>query len=267
MFKAALIPIWIEKNCPASLKKLAARPVLIEVEALGATLSGQMIKLMQCGARVLPDEPILLRANMRVKVSFRVANTEYALSGITQANDLDDTIRFEFDCVTRRQMAILSEYLKEAGLLQAGEATTPAPEEPTEKEKSEAKAKLTKAELRRVRREPPPGGIERRVHDRHELEAIATLMIVDKGIVIKCLLLEISLSGCRVFTDFPSHIEQDTPVEVDFVGRGYPLRIAATVKVKTDEYVLGLHFERMSSRSQERLRSLLHELGGNCLSL
>jgi len=260
MFKAALIPIWIGKNGPVGLCKLSDRPVLIEVDALGAALYGQMVKLTQSSAAVLADDPILLRPDIRVRVSFRFADVEYTLSGLTLTNEDDDNIVFEFDYVTRRQMAIFAGHLKDAGLLQEGDqAAQPAPEEPQAPVKA-AKPKHTKAEQRQVRRERPPAGIERRVHRRHELEATVTLVVVDRGIVIKCLLLEISMSGCRLFMDVPVKIPEDTYVEVDFVGRGYPFRMAAKVKVKTDEHVLGLRFEKMTPRIKERLMDLMEEL-------
>jgi hypothetical protein len=215
---------------------------------------------------VLPNEAFLVRANVSVTLRFRVADVEYTLSGSTAANDVNDDIVVNFDSVTRKRMAALGEHLNDRGLLEACKTAAIAPQEPPRPE-SAAKPRPTKDELRRVRREKPPGGIERRVHHRHELEAVATLLIVNKGTVIKCLLLEISRSGCRVFSDAPFRIESETPVEVDFIGNGYPLRISAKVKVKTDEYVLGLEFQHMSSRTVERLLDLLVELGEDCSRL
>jgi hypothetical protein len=127
MLKMALIPIWIDKKSHASLEKMAERPVLIEVATLGTAFYGSMIRLTPDGARVLPDEPFLLRAKVNVKVMFRIANTEYTLSGITTANDLDDCILFDFDSVTRKHIAILSGEWKDAGWLQTGQMPIPAP--------------------------------------------------------------------------------------------------------------------------------------------
>jgi hypothetical protein len=264
MYKESLIPLWTDTDGPAALDKLARRPVLMEVEALDATFRGEMIHLSPATARVLPDEPILLRPNLRVRAIFQFSGVEYTLVGVTMVNDHDESIIFEFDWVTRRQMVELSAHLKDAGLLQAAELAAQLTPEDPESPAPGAKPRPTKAELRRVRREKPPGGIERRVHYRHEMEAMATLSVVDMGIAIRCLLLEISLSGCRLFMDSPTQIQEDTQVEVDFVGLGYPLRIAANVKVKTDHHVLGLRFHTMSARTSDRLARLLNELREKC---
>ncbi len=264
MLKPALIPIWIEEDGPAGLYKGAERPVLIEVEALGAALYGQMVKLTTFSIQVMPDEPILICPNVRVRASFRFADVEYTLSGLTVENDIAKGILFDFDFVTRRRMVTLASSLKDAGLMQdGGRPPKPDPEE-QETTGQKVKPKPAKELLRRVRHEPPPGGIERRVHYRHELEAVVTLVVVNKGIVMRCLLLEISFSGCRVYSDVPIRILEDTHVEVDFIGQGYPFRMAARVRVKTDEHLLGLEFEKMNARTRDRLVDLLEELIGKC---
>jgi len=258
--KTVLVPMWIKDDAPSYLHKMPIRPVLIEVETLGASLHGQMNRLMPTRARMMPNEPLLLRGKVPVRIRFRFADVEYNLGGLTLANDIDNAILVEFDSVTRKQIALFSGYLKDSGLLQAGEAAAMAAEEESKPHEPAAKPKRSKAEQRRVRREPPPGGVERRIHYRHELEAVVTLLVVSKGAMIKCDLLEISRGGCRVYTEIAPHIPQDCIVEVDFIGHGVPLRIAAKVKVKGDEHLLGLEFQKMSARTTERLQELLDEL-------
>jgi hypothetical protein len=167
------------------------------------------------------------------------------------SNDCDEGITLFFDDVTRKDMVMLRTF----GVTNTPvEAPAPLPEEPP------VKPKRTKAEQRNVRHEPPPGGMERRIQPRHELEAACTLTILDKGYVWKCSLLEISLSGCRLFSDTPFNISANTRVEVDFVGKGNPFRLAADVIVKDDEHLIGLHFVAMSSRCKDRLAELTSEL-------
>ena len=122
------------------------------------------------------------------------------------------------------------------------------------------KRKRTKEEQRRVRREHPPGGIERRIETRHELESACTLTVLEMGSAWKCRTLEISLSGCRLFSETPFEVLAESRVEVEFVGKGQPFRLAASAKIKGDEHLLGMHFMPMSQRCKDRLLELIGEL-------
>jgi len=241
----ALVPIWINDSS-SSEPGDSDRPVLVVVETLGATLRGQMLNLTQSNARILPGEPFLMCSNVRVTVRFRSNDVIYSLSGLTVSSDVDDSFGVTFDQITRQKMTALCGGAKEG-------APAPAPCQ-------EAPRKRPKAEQRRVLHQGPPGGLERRVHTRHEMEVAATLVVVEKGIILRCLLLEVSLSGCRLFNENPIRLEQNTAVEVEFCGRGYPLRLGAAIRVKADEHVVGLEFSKASMRTRERLNELIAEL-------
>jgi hypothetical protein len=122
------------------------------------------------------------------------------------------------------------------------------------------KPKRSKEAQRRVLHQGPPKGRERRVCARHEIEATASVVILDQGRILKCLVLEMSLSGCRLFGESPIHLEQNTAVEVEFTGRGYPLRLRARVKLKSDDHVIGLEFTYATERVSESLNDLMGEL-------
>lgn len=256
----ALIPVWIRKNDSCASKDFPARPVLIHIAAPPTTLHGQLLELKPTTLRVQPDVPILLCASVQVEIRFRLGEVVYSLTGAALPNLTSDDLVFEFDSVTRRKIATLRGYLMEVGLL-LNENHEWEPEEHTPARRAmPAPAKPTKAELRRVCRLPPPGGIERRVHSRHELDTTATLVVVEKGVVFRCDLLEVSLGGCRVFSDNPVTIPDQALVEVDFIGRGYPIRVATVVRENRDGHVLGMQFQKMSARLRERLQELIEEL-------
>jgi hypothetical protein len=124
----------------------------------------------------------------------------------------------------------------------------------------EGRPKRSKEAQRKVLHQGPPKGRERRVRARHEIEATASVVILNQGRILKCLVLEMSLSGCRLFGESPIHLEQNTPVEVEFTGRGYPLRLRAKVKLKSDEHVIGLEFTYATERVSESLNDLIGEL-------
>jgi hypothetical protein len=244
----ALVPIWTD-NDPFAEPGKAVRPVLVVVETLGTTLRGQMLNLTESDARVLPNEPFLMCSNVRVTTRFRSNDVVYSLSGLTLACDTDGSFGVVFDQITRQRMTAIH-----GGAKEDEQATAPRPEAPR---------KRSKADQRRVLHSGPPGGIERRVHKRHELEVAATLVVVDMGQIYKCTLLEVSLSGCRLFNENPIHLAQNTQVEVEFCGRGYPLRLGGEVRVKSDEHVIGLEFSKASMRTRERLGELISELNAD----
>lgn len=265
VFKAeALVPIWVEKSGISALDKIARRPVLIHLDSLGKVMRGQMLHLTASGANVLPDDPFLLWKSVYVKVSFRFSDVVYALTGMTNASEADLSFRFEFDEVTRKSFLILGKDLGEAGLLDAADVAQIFAAKDAQARNAEAdaasKAKKTKATMRLVRHEKPPGGRERRVHHRYDLDVNAKLAIINSDSNFECTVLELSLGGCRVYTADPNNIETDMPVEVQFVECGYPLRMPAKIQVKQGDHILGLKFLGMSSRIKERLHSLIGEV-------
>lgn len=265
VFKAeALVPLWIEKSGIEVLDKKAHRPVLIEMESLGKVMRGQMLHLTSSGASIMPDDTFLIWNSVHVKVSFRFGDVVYALTGMTMLSEPDFRFRFEFDAVTRKSFIILGKNLGEAGLLDAADIEQIFAAKEAESQKSESKpesqAKKSKIHARLVRHEAPPGGRERRVHHRYDIDVGAKLAIINSDSNFECTVLELSLGGCRVFTEAPNNIETDTQVEVQFVSCGYPLRMPAKIQVKSGTNILGLKFLQMSNRIRERLQSLIWEV-------
>jgi hypothetical protein len=247
-----LIPLWTKKGQSSSFGWKSERPVLVAVEALGAVIHGQMIQLNATSARIMLDEPCLLCNKVRTNVRFRSEDMVYFLSGKAMSSECDESITLEFDDVTRKDMAML----RALGIASAAHRT-PEEHKPSA---PPVKRKRTKEEQRRVLYLPPPNGIERRMDRRHELEVNANLMIVDKGITLRCTLLEVSVSGCRLFSEAPFNLPPDVRVEVDFIGLGHPFRLAAELKLKEDQHLVGLRFAPMSCRCNERLLELVGDL-------
>jgi len=260
----ALIPIWVRNSGISALDKMAERPVLIGVKSLGKVMHGQMLQMTMSGATILPDDSFLIWKSVHVKVSFRFADIVYHLSGMTMLSEPDLSFRFEFDGVTRKSVVILGKKLGDAGLLDAADAEQmyaakdALANEP--EDGSAAKAKKGPLTARLVRHEQPPGGRERRVDHRYDIDANAKLAVINSSFNLECLVLELSLGGCRVYTGSPNNVEHDTQVEVQFVERGYPLRLPARIQVKSGPHILGLRFSEMSERMKERLKNLICEV-------
>jgi hypothetical protein len=265
MFTAGpLTPLWVENTGISALDKMTARPVLIGVETLGKLMHGQVLELTASQARVLPDDPFLLWKSVLIKIRFRWADVEYNLSGMTIESHEDNSFTFEFDCVTRKYLAVLGKQLEDAGLMNSGAARSkPVSKLSEELDHGDPPIKHeinTRAASLLVRHEKPPGGKERRVHHRYDLDAEAKLAIVNSDRILDCIVLELSLGGCRVYSETPISLDLGAWVEVQFIECGLPLRLAAKIQVKSGEKIAGLMFHSMSIRMQERLNNLIWEI-------
>jgi hypothetical protein len=241
----ALVPIWTESEDRGDQKEASDRPVLIVVETLGATLRGQLLDLAPTKALVLPTDPFLVCSQVRVTLRFRCQDVVYTLSGETVPSETDASFDLVFDAVTRKKV----EAIVESSTTGQGETERPAP-----------KTRRSKAEQRIVRQTMPPDGAERRAYPRHRLQANASVIVLGTGIVLKCHVLEVSFGGCRLFSEREIVLEEDESVEVEFAGRGYPLRLTAKTKLKPDQHVVGLEFVNASARTLARLHDLIAEL-------
>jgi hypothetical protein len=241
----ALIPIWTEPGERPEPMETGDRPVLIVVETLGASIRGQLLDLAPTKALVMPADPFLVCSHVRMTLRFRSRDVVYTLSGMTEPNESDASFYLVFDAVTRMKVVAIVESSTNG----AGEAQAAA-----------AKRKRSKEEQRIVRQVAPPEGAERRAHARHRLQANASMTVLATGIVLKCHVLEVSFGGCRLFSESPIVLEENELVEVEFAGRGYPLRLAAKTKLKPDQNVVGLEFVNSSARTRVRLQELIAEL-------
>jgi c-di-GMP-binding flagellar brake protein YcgR len=249
-----LVPLWPGECGSAGALWNLERPVLISIESLGTLARGQMLEMSPERARVQPDDPLFLFKKVRTNVRFRFADVVYSLNGTAITCDTDNCFDFDFDEVTRRDMAMLRAL---------GIAAHDQEEELTAdlvRHMLPVRRKRSKSEQRIVLNEAPPGGVERRQNRREELETQATLLVIDRGHNWRCTLLEISASGCRLFSDKPFDLEQNMRVEVEFIGLGIPFRLAAEIKLKEEEHLVGLHFTNMSIRCRQRLIELMGDL-------
>jgi len=259
-----LVPMWIEGNGNSALQSMASRPVLIEVDTLGTSVGGEMLELRTIGARVMPSESIFFFNSVRITLRFRFLDVVYTLCGMARKSAIDKSVEVEFDFVTREQIARQWALFAKSGLLDDREEDVKSGRDKTDASATSAdtkKAQLKKqVDLRMVRMEPPPGGIERRASRRYILGVDAALSIIHSGAVLDCQVLELSLTGCRVFSQQPIQWDLHTWVEIQFVGLGYPLRLAGEIQTKRGAFVCGLRFINLKPRIHERLRDLIGEL-------
>jgi hypothetical protein len=257
--KRKLVPLWIGATDNPVLARMARRPVLIAIDELGIILGGQARQMTAVHACVLPLSLLLLRKSVYVEIMFRYENTVYSLSGRSSSTFLDNSFWFEFDTVARKTMDLLGGRLLSAGLLDNElesahvAAMFPVLSEPREMEEK-------KLEHPVVRRRLWPKGRERRVHRRFDIEAAVRLTVVQKGHLLECEMVNLSLSGCRLRFAAACDLECGSFVEMQFIGNGLPLRLAAIIQVRIDAHTVGMRFVRTSARMLDRLEDLIAEI-------
>jgi hypothetical protein len=274
--KQTLVPIWIVESDNPALARMTRRPVLIAIDELDLTMRGQAVDMTMTYAILRPESQFYLCKCVYIEVSFRFEATRYTLSGTAQRSLADQSFRIDFDSVARKTVAGLNERLQEAGLIEAGKPertpSAPAPvEEPAEAEAKPPAAEQPVAEQpagRRVRHDGPPDGIERRVCPRFDVETYTRLTLVDEGRRVDCIMIDLSQSGCRLYFEQPHGLACGLHVEVQFIGDGLPLRLAAVVQVCHHAQVVGLRFINVGTRMQERIEWLIGEVAaGRAIAL
>ena len=248
-----LVPLWPDKVGMPGMEWMSEHPVLITIESVGAVVRGQLLSMNTTRAVLVPDEPLFLCNKTRTVVRFRYSNTVYTLGGMAISSDEDASFLFAFDEVTRRQIALFKALGIDTSQVKLPDGTLAAV-------KQYVRPKRSPEQQREIMHMAPPGGVERRSSPRHPLEASARMLVISREMMLRCTILEISLSGCRLYSESPFRLDEGDIVEVEFVGKGYPFRLAAEVRLKEEEHLAGLLFTSMSCRCQQRLEELISEL-------
>lgn len=267
--KAILVPLWIVNSGNAALSKMAQRPVMVAIDELGMCFRGEVQDLTTTHSLVVPEGCFYLCKSVYVEISFRFEDTRYTLTGEAMPSKTDQSFLMEFDTVARKLMNTLGARLGAAGLIEASKLPAEAEETAAEEEKSETNREKTKTpvqKMRWVRHDPPPDGIERRLHQRYEVELATHLTLVEDGTRQECTMVELSVGGCRLLFPTACEIPCGTQVEVQFIGDGLPLRLAAVVQVRSHERLAGLRFVNMVPRMKERLEGFAQEISASAVN-
>jgi hypothetical protein len=260
------LPAW-SLNKDADARMPQQRPVMIRIDALDASLRGQIVELDKGHAIVRPDNFFYLCKSLYAEISFCYDETAYTLAGQMTSSDDDQRLRIEFDMVARRDVQRLGHRMSSAWQSNPGLRprlteieVDPSFEIEEDFEPGPAVLPAVKKAAQRVGDGQPPEGVERRQSRRYKTSTPTRITLVGLGEVRDCLMLDLSLGGCKLRFAHACGIETGSRVEVQFLENGLPLRLAATVQVSTDDDVLGLQFVNISARMQARLQSLIHEI-------
>jgi c-di-GMP-binding flagellar brake protein YcgR len=102
---------------------------------------------------------------------------------------------------------------------------------------------------------------ERRAQIRHEVDTVATILLVNVGSALRGRILDLSLSGCRIRTDERFPVGIYTRVETEFHFEGLPFRLGGVIQAIHNRNMVGIRFLDLSERKRQQVLELIDEIG------
>jgi c-di-GMP-binding flagellar brake protein YcgR len=101
---------------------------------------------------------------------------------------------------------------------------------------------------------------KRRADPRYGVDEDAHLLLVKHGSTLACRVVDLSLGGCRLWTQdrFPASAE--VYVEVTFRVRGLAFRFSGITRWTDGQHLVGIHFANVPARRKEELVEALSEI-------
>jgi hypothetical protein len=104
------------------------------------------------------------------------------------------------------------------------------------------------------------GLADRRGASRYGLDEQAYLLLVERGFIVPCRILELSLDGCRVYTPEWLSAESMMCVEVNFKVQGLSFRFSGSIQWTDCRHTAGIRFTSLPKRRREELVDALSEI-------
>lgn len=257
-------------------------------------VQSRVIELSRIGCRVKTAQPLHLPAQARVEISFNVRGIAFRLPGVTEWSDDHHLFGVQFTALSPRREGELVELLHELEIEEAARAAKKAapPEPPAQLQSAtlfalkkgttadqfpkdtpegedqpaaESSAPSAEGEADQTipfpaPDEPRPQRRERRQQKRHSVNSRATVYLINLRSQREGLIMDVSLSGCRIRTDeqFPVGIYRR--VEVGFVLDGLPFRLAGVTQSVHNRFTVGIRFLDISERKREQLQFVIDEI-------
>ena len=106
----------------------------------------------------------------------------------------------------------------------------------------------------------PPASLERRAQQRQAVDTSATLYLVRTGSSLTGVILDLSVTGCRIRTAERFALGIFTRVETGFHADGLPFRIGGVIQAIHDRFTVGIRFIDLSERNSKRLTELIRTI-------
>jgi c-di-GMP-binding flagellar brake protein YcgR len=245
----------------------------------GSTMECKVLDFSLGGCRLRTREAFFPGIGVCAEVTFNVRGIALRFRGVTQWTDGQCLVGIRFVDLSSRRKDALSEVLSEVAAEHAVEAekqpaeaatgTEPAREEPAlpaEEPTPRAAESVGETALNRVREAQPAGPVgmpsrrERRQQARQEVNDTASVYLINGGAVLRGRIVDLSLGGCRIWTESRFLVGIYTRVEAEFYVCGQPFRLGGVIQATHDRQQVGIRFLDMSDRKREQVEQLVQEL-------
>jgi c-di-GMP-binding flagellar brake protein YcgR len=232
----------------------------------GSSMQCKVLDFSLGGCRLRTREPFFPGIGVCAEVTFNVLGIGLRFRGVTQWTDGQSLVGIRFVDLSSRRKEVLSEVLSEVAAEYAEKqpeevriGTEPAREEPAqpeEEKQAEAPARVQPVTSPFLM----PGKRERRSQARQEVNDTAAVFLINGGAVLHGRIVDLSLGGCRIWTESRFLVGIYTRVEAEFRIAGQPFRLGGVIQATHDRQQVGIRFLDMSDRKREQVEQLIQEL-------
>jgi c-di-GMP-binding flagellar brake protein YcgR len=245
----------------------------------GSTMQCKVLDFSLGGCRLRTREPFFPGIGVCAEVTFEVHGIALRFRGVTQWTDGACLVGVRFVDLSSRRKEALSEVLSEVAAAYAEEGekqhaeaatgTEPAREEPAppaEELTPKAAESVGKTALNPRRDTQPAGPVgmpnrrERRRQARQEVNDTASVYLINGGAVLRGRIVDLSLGGCRIWTESRFLVGIYTRVEAEFYVCGQAFRLGGVIQATQDRQQVGIRFLDMSDRKREQVEQLMQEI-------
>jgi hypothetical protein len=237
----------------------------------GSTMQCKVLDFSLGGCRLRTREPFFPGIGVCAEVTFNVHGIALRFRGVTQWTDGQCLVGIRFVDLSSRRKDALSEVLLEVAAETAVEAekqpeevqpgTGPAREEPAQPVGEEQAEEPAPA---RVQPASGPVGVpnrrDRRLQARQEVNDTASVYLINGGAVLRGRIVDLSLGGCRIWTESRFLVGIYTRVEAEFYVCGQAFRLGGVIQATHDRSQVGIRFLDMSDRKREQVEQLIEEI-------
>jgi len=281
---ATVIPSPVPPNAPQDHRAYPRYAVdeaaVLLVVNHGLSLDCRILDLSLKGCRLRILQPFALAEQLRVEVAFKVNGAGFRFLGFIQWTRNDRLIGIRFSETVARRVEQLADVLSEIEAAVREKAAEQAARilaaevEAAQKARAKAEAENShRAEIQQIARKPSAtqqaaallsssnqSAQERRVHARHHVDAMATIVLVKTGSRLKGRIVDLSVSGCRIRAEQRLPVGVYTRIETEFQFGGLSFLLGGVIQNMHDPQTIGIRFLDVSERKREQLQQLIAEL-------
>ncbi len=101
---------------------------------------------------------------------------------------------------------------------------------------------------------------DRRGQARHEVDTVATILLVNVGAALRGHILDLSVGGCRIRTDERFPVGIYIRVEIEFHLQGLAFRLGGVTQAIHNRFNVGIRFLDLSERKRQQVLDLIDEI-------